>query len=174
MEFEHLRFPVGRYKLPEHFTETFKNECIDSIAGVPEKIKQVISGFSEKQWHTPYREGGWNAVQVVHHMADSHLNAYCRFKLGMTEETPIIKSYEEKEWAKTADANVVPPTSSILLIEGLHERWVTFLKSLTMDDYMRTILRTETNTTQNLQFLLGLYAWHGNHHLGHLELIRKS
>jgi len=174
MELEELRFPTGTYTPPGEFTATYRNECIEAIAAIPQGIQMVTAGFTERAWHTPYREGGWTGVQVVHHMADSHMNAFCRFKLGVTEENPDIRSYQEKLWAQTQDSNILPPSASILILEGLHIRWVVLLKSLSAEEYKRTVFRTETGKTQNLEFMLGLYAWHGRHHLAHLRLINDD
>ncbi len=144
------------------------------IADFPLKLNALVDGFTSLTWNTVYREGGWNAAQVVNHLADSHMNAFIRMKLGLTEETPTIKPYDENLWANTADGLVLPPVSSLVLIQGLHARWAILLESMSMHDYERKVYRPDTENRVKLCFFLGVYAWHCQHHLGHLQIIRSK
>lgn len=169
---EDLRYPIGRFTPPKQLDDAARRECIRTIAETPARIRAAVNGLDEARLETPYREGGWTVRQVVHHLADSHLNAYVRFKLTMTEETPTIKTYEEKRWAETADARTAPAETSLLLLENLHRRWVAFLESMTPADFARKLNHPE-NGPMDLDGLLALYSWHGRHHEGHIVNLRK-
>jgi len=123
---------------------------------------------------TPYREGGWTLRQVVHHCADSHMNAFCRFKLAMTEEKPVIKPYEEARWAALADSKNLPVDASLAILKGLHERWTVLMKSLREAERHRTFIHPEHGREISLQETIGLYAWHGEHHLAHITSLKKA
>src|SRR5215211_3679685 len=129
-----LRFPIGRFKMDEDVTEDQRRRLIDDIAEAPAKLRAAVSGLSPEQLDTPYREGGWTVRQVVHHLADSHLNSYARFRLALTEDEPTIKTYHEDKWAELYDARTAPIEVSLALLESLHERWGLLLKSLTPTD----------------------------------------
>jgi len=169
---EDLRYPVGKFRMPASVTEEERTEHLRNITLTPTRIREAVSGLNEEQLGTPYREGGWTVRQVVHHLADSHMNAYVRFKLAFTEEVPAIKTYEEKKWAETTDARTSPIETSLKLLELLHERWVIFLNSLSPADFDRKFHHPE-NGPMDLNMLLALYSWHGRHHEGHITGLRK-
>jgi len=169
---EDLRYPIGKFNLPGPLTDQARREMIRTIAETPKRIRNAVAGLSDAQLNTPYREGGWSVRQVVHHVADSHMNAYVRFKLGVTEQEPKVKTYEEKLWAETFDARSAPVEVSLLLLENLHRRWVLFLESLGAADFKRKIDHPD-NGPMDLNDLLSLYSWHGRHHEGHILNLRK-
>lgn len=144
---------------------------IDDIAAVPTRMRDAVTGLTPAQLDTPYRDGGWTVRQVVHHLPDSHLNAYVRFKLGLTEDAPAIKTYEEKDWAKTPEVATTPVETSLTMLEALHVRWVALLRAMTPRDFARTIKHPEWGTP-SLDAMLALYAWHGRHHTAHVTALR--
>jgi uncharacterized damage-inducible protein DinB len=168
-----LRYPVGPY-VPEAFSKDKKEEWIADIRFLPNLLEAAISNLDEAQLQTPYRDGGWTVHQLVHHVADSHMNAYIRFKLGMTEDNPTIKPYEEKDWANLADVQQLPVNISITLLFALHERWTAFLKSIPEEAWeSRTVVHPEYNKQMTLWYLLGMYAWHSRHHVAHITSLRE-
>ncbi|HEX3025540.1 MAG TPA: putative metal-dependent hydrolase [Chitinophagaceae bacterium] len=167
------RYPIGKYE-PQPFSEKQKEEWLNDLKFLPEELERAINNLDAFQLSTPYREGGWQVKQLVHHIADSHMNAYIRFKLGLTEDTPVIKPYEEKEWAKLADNETVPVNVSITLLHALHQRWYATIKDLTQDEFERTVVHPEHGRKMTLWFLLGMYAWHGKHHVAHILELRKN
>lgn len=167
-----LRYPIGEYQ-PKPFSEDQKEEWLADIRFLPQALEAAITNLDEAQLHTPYRDGGWTVHQVVHHVADSHMNAYCRFKLGITEERPTIRPYEEKAWATTADVEQVPVNVSLTLLHALHRRWHELLSHLTASDFQRTVYHPEHKTEFTLWHLLGSYAWHGRHHTAHINNLRE-
>lgn len=169
---EDLRYPIGRYE-PKPYSENQKEEWLADIRFLPQAIEAAIINLNEDRLHTPYREGGWTVHQVVHHVADSHINAYCRFKLGYTEEAPTIRPYEEALWAKTSDVQKLPVNVSLTLLHALHSRWWEFLKSFTVEDFERTVFHPEHKKEFTLWHLLGMYAWHGRHHVAHITSLRE-
>ncbi len=169
---EDLRYPIGKFTAPGLVTDQARKECIRTIAEAPGRIRAAVGGLTDAQLDTPYREGGWTLRQVVHHVADSHINAYVRFKLAVTEDEPKIKTYEEKFWAETADAKSLPVEVSLVLLENLHRRWVMFLESLAAGDFNRKFDHPD-NGLMELNALLSLYSWHGRHHEGHIVALRK-
>jgi len=167
------RYPIGEFDfgyVPPR--EKFGN-YIASIEALPEALEKVVSGLDEAQLDTPYRVGGWNIRQVVHHLADSHINAVMRFKLALTEETPAIKPYYEARWAELADGKTGPLAPSLNLLQGLHSRWVLLLNSMSSDDFKRSFHHPENGLTISLATSLACYAWHGQHHLAHIERLKK-
>ena len=167
-----LKYPIGKFQWEDGLSEGRRRELIGQIAETPAKVRAAVAGFSERQFDTPYREGGWTVRQLVHHIADSHLNAYVRFKLTMTEDEPTIKTYEQQKWAETADSLTVPAEVSLGLIEGIHARWTTLLQSLSATDFARKFNHPE-HGKMTLERLLGLYAWHGRHHTAHITGLRE-
>jgi uncharacterized damage-inducible protein DinB len=163
---ESLRYPIGTFQSPEEINETHLKQWIEQIAILPGKVRKAVVTLTEEQLRTPYREGGWTVKQVVHHLADSHLNSFIRFKLALTENAPTIKPYDEKLWAALGDTNT-PIEASLQILEGLHQRWVTLLRSMKQDDFEKTFVHPE-NGVLTLAYATGLYAWHGNHHLAHI------
>ncbi|MEO0338587.1 MAG: YfiT family bacillithiol transferase [Bacteroidota bacterium] len=167
-----LSFPIGPYKVPHPITETHLQEWIQTIRAFPNKLEAAVTGLSDEQLDTPYRPGGWTVRQLVHHIADSHMNAYTRFKLGISEENPTIKPYDQEAWSKMVDSQL-PISLSLGIIKGLHERWATFLQA--NQDWQRTIFHPEAQKVIPLDALAGDYAWHSEHHLAHiLNLIERE
>jgi uncharacterized damage-inducible protein DinB len=142
------------------------------MAALPQRFRKAVSGLSDSQLSTPYREGGWNVRQLIHHVPDSHLNAYIRCKLALTEDSPTIKPYDQEAWANLADSALTPAEVSLSLLEAVHTRWVTLLRALTPDDFQRKFNHPETGV-QSVDSTLAFYAWHGNHHLGHITALRE-
>ena len=165
---ENLQYPIGKFE-PIEFSESYKKECIETIQNLPNKLKAVITTLDEKQIHTPYREGGWTVFELIHHIADSHGQAFFRFKLALTEESPTIKPYNEKAWVKTPD--VVFSTKELCLssIEILHQRWVILLQHILDEEWeTKAVFHPAQNKKMSLWFLLTMYAWHSKHHLAHI------
>lgn len=167
-----LRYPVGPFAYDKDTTPARRGEWIRQIAGAPELLRSAVSGLSDRQIETPYRPGGWTVRQVVHHVPDSHLNAYCRFKLALTEDNPTIKPYDEAAWANVADTAGTPLDVSLTLLEALHQRWVVLLESMTPADFARPLQHPERGAI-SLDWMLQLYAWHGRHHAGHVLMVGK-
>ncbi len=170
---EDLRYPIGRFDRSKATnTPEERKALIEAIADVPEQLRQALAGLNGKQLDTPYREGGWTVRQVTHHLADSHINAYVRFKLAMTEDNPTIKPYKEAAWAELADSRATPIDVSMALLDSLHSRWVVLLRSLKPGDWERNLTHPEAGL-MSLDMMLGLYAWHGAHHVAHIAGLRK-
>lgn len=167
-----LRYPIGHYE-PQPFSVKQKTEWLNDIKFLPQAIENAILNLNEDQLHTPYREGGWTVHQVVHHVADSHLNAYCRFKLGMTENKPIIRPYDEKLWADLSDVKNLPVNVSVTLLYSLHTRLYELLKNMSDTDWDRTVFHPEHKKEFTLWHLLGMYVWHGKHHVAHITSLRE-
>lgn len=153
-------------------TDEKRRRSIAEIAETPARLRAAVEGLSEEQLDTLYRPGGWTLRQIVHHLPDSHLNSYVRFKLAMTEESPAIKTYDEAQWAELMDARSAPVEMSLALLESLHKRWVLFLESLTLPDYARTFTHPEQGLV-TLGRNLCVYAWHGRHHVAHITSLRE-
>jgi uncharacterized damage-inducible protein DinB len=167
-----LRYPVGKFDFQKEVTEDDRRRFIDEIEEAPARLRASVEGLSPEQLDTPYREGGWTVRQVVHHVPDSHLNSYTRFKLALTEEEPIIKPYHEDLWADLADGRAAPVEVSLALLESLHTRWVMLLRSLTPKDFDRTFRHPDIGVV-TLAKNLGLYAWHGRHHTAQITSLRE-
>jgi len=167
------RYPIGKFEEPKNPTSAMRNQAINDIASAPENLRKSVRGLSDAQVETPYREGGWTLRQVVHHIADSHLNAYIRLRLALTENEPTIKPYEESLWANLPDAKSAPTEISLALLEPLHDRFVRLWRSLGDADYAKTFRHPE-HGVRSLNWLLFLYAWHGKHHTAHITELRKQ
>jgi hypothetical protein len=167
-----LRYPIGK---AEHqpFSERQKKEWLNDIKFLPQLLENALLNLDEHQLHTPYREGGWTVHQVAHHIADSHVNAYCRFKLGLTEDKPTIRLYEEKLWAELNDVKTLPVNVSVTLLYALHTRWYSMISDLTDQDWHRLIYHPAQEKDITLWQLLGIYAWHGKHHVAHITSLRE-
>lgn len=161
------RFPIGRFSYPASVSAEQRAAFLDRIAAVPARLRAAVSGLTDAQLDTPYREGGWTIRQVVHHVPDSHMNSYVRFKLALTEDEPTIKPYDEAAWALLPDTAATPVETSLALLEALHERWVTLLRGLSEEQWKRT-MRHPVNGLLRLDQVLALYAWHGDHHIAHI------
>ena len=169
-----LRYPTGRFQRPTRPLENAeRREMIDTIERTPAAIRAAIRGLSDAQLDTPYRPGGWTVRQVVHHVPDSHMNAFIRFKLALTEDTPTIKPYDEAAWAKLADARNTPIETSLTLLSSLHERWVGLLRSMSPSDYQRKLNHPDWDAPLSLDQMLALYSWHGPHHTAHITSLRE-
>jgi len=166
-----LRYPIGRFQPVTSLTPAERVTCIEQIAAAPEGLRRAVQGLDDRQLDTPYRPGGWTVRQVVHHVPDSHLNAYTRFKLACTEESPAIKTYDEARWAELAEARTAPIDVSLDLLTLLHRRWVLFLRILGPADFARTVRHPEWGAP-TVDFLLAQYAWHGRHHTAHITSLR--
>ncbi len=167
-----LRYPIGKYESKESLTPIERAGLLSQIAETPKRLRDAVSGLSPGQLDAPYRPGGWTVRQVVHHIPDSHLNSYVRFKLALTETEPTIKTYDEASWADLADSRETPIEVSLALLEALHHRWVVLLHSLRPVDFARR-LRHPDRGLVTLDDLVGLYAWHGRHHVAHITSLRE-
>lgn len=167
-----LRYPIGKYET-QPYSPAVKRSWLQDIQFLPGLLEQAIENLDEKQLNTPYREGGWTVKQVVHHVADSHINAYTRFKLGLTEDKPVIKTYEEGAWALLQDVEHTPINISITLLYTLHTRWHAAILHLTDEQWKRSVVRPDNNKEQTLWYMLGNYAWHGKHHVAHITSLRE-
>jgi len=166
------RYPVGPFTFEGPATSAQRSEWIDQIEAAPARLRAAVAGLDEDQLETPYREGGWTVRQVAHHVPDSHMNASSRFRLALTEDCPTIVPYDEAKWARLADARTAPVDVSLRLLEALHERWVPLLRAMTPEDFARGLVHPEHPSGMTLEKLLALYAWHGRHHVGHIEQLR--
>jgi GNAT superfamily N-acetyltransferase len=171
-ELERLKYPIGRHHKPGAITPAMRNAWLDDLDTLPDRLEAALSGLSDKQLDTNYRPGGWTLRQLVHHIADSHINAHCRLRWALTEASPIIKPYEEKEWSKLPDATL-PVAASLSIIRGIHYRWVHLLKSLNNNGLERFYVHPADQKTYTLTDQLALYAWHSNHHLAHITRLRE-
>jgi uncharacterized damage-inducible protein DinB len=166
-----LRYPIGPFTRPPQLDDAGCEAAIAAIAATPRALRDAVAGLTPAQLETPYRPGGWTVRQLAHHVPDSHINAYVRFKLGLTEEAPTIKPYEEARWAELPDTADTPVETSLTLLEALHDRWVRLLRRMQPDDFARTINHPESGVMR-LDQLLALYAWHGPHHVAHVTALR--
>ena len=166
-----LRYPIGKFERPGPATPAQRKERIDTIAAAPARYREAVKGLSEAQLDTKYRPDGWTVRQVIHHVADSHMNSFVRFRLALTEDDPPVKPYDEAKWALLADAKE-PVEVSLQLIDALHHRWVVMLRSLADADFSRTLRHPEIGAI-DLDFLLALYAWHSRHHEAHITGLRE-
>lgn len=167
------RFPVGKNTRKGPFSPEDRANMIESIASAPGKFRAATTGLIGAQLDTPYRDGGWTVRQVIHHVADSHMNSYVRFRLALTENEPTIKGYDEARWAELTDARTAPVELSLNLLDNLHQRWVLLLKSFGPVDFART-LRHPDHGTMTLDDALALYEWHGRHHTAHITELRAA
>lgn len=168
-----LRFPIGEYRKPETITPALREQFIGDIKTFPARIKAATVPLTDAQLDTPYREGGWTIRQVVHHCADSHSNSLTRFKLALTEDRPVIKPYMEALWAELPDSKTMSLAPAIKMLEGIHERWVVLLQSLTEEQLQRTFIHPESKREITLAENMAIYAWHCNHHLAHITSLKE-
>ena len=167
-----LRFPVGKLQRPESLSAEQRAAMIETIAALPARMRQAVAGLGGEQLQTPYRPEGWTVHQLVHHVADSHLNAYVRLKLALTEDNPTIKPYEEARWADLPDTAATPVETSLTLLESLHERWANLLRAMRPADFARPLSHPE-NGPMTLDGLLATYDWHSRHHVAHITNLRE-
>jgi uncharacterized damage-inducible protein DinB len=168
---EDLRYPIGKFQFDAEVTPAKRQEWLAAIAQLPSQLREVVKVWSDRQLDTPYRPGGWTVRQVIHHLADSHLHSYIRFRFALTLNEPTIQPYDEARWAELADAKNAAAELSLSLLDGLHARWVCLVKSLAAADFARTLKHPERGTL-TLDQLLNLYAWHSRHHLAHITALR--
>jgi hypothetical protein len=167
-----LRYPIGEFAYEGPSTPEQRQALLHHIEQAPGRLRTAVKGLSEQQLDTPYRPNGWTVRQVAHHVPDSHLNAYIRFKLALTEEEPTIKPYAEDRWARLADTQATPVEVSLALLDSLHDRWVRLMRSFQPDDWKRTFHHPERGAV-SLEMNLAIYAWHGRHHVAHITSLRE-
>jgi hypothetical protein len=170
---EDLRYPIGEFEFAGSLSAADRTSCIDRIAAAPAALRAAVAGLTDAQLDTPYRPQGWTVRQVVHHVPDSHMNAYTRFRLALTEPMPTIKPYEEARWAELPDARSAPVAISLALLDALHIRWVLLLREMGRDDWSRKLVHPEHGREMSLDELLALYSWHGEHHVAHVTRLRE-
>jgi DinB superfamily len=167
-----LGYPIGKFHFEGTLTDDQNRALIGEIAEAPANLRAAVKGLSEAQLDTPYRPGGWTVRQVTHHVPDSHMNAYVRFKLALTENEPAIKAYEQQLWAELPDTKETPIEVSLAMLDSLHDRWVRLLRSITPEQWKRSFRHPELGLV-TLERNLALYAWHGKHHVAHVSELRK-
>ena len=170
---DELRYPIGRFQPPSRCDDDLRRAWIGELTALPRLVSKAIAGLDDRQLDTPYRPGGWTVRQVVHHLPDSHLNSYTRFRLALTEDQPVIRPYYEARWAELPDARDGPPALSLALLEALHARWVALLRTLAPDEWQREFVHPEHGRRIALNETLALYAWHGRHHVAHITGLRE-
>jgi len=170
---ETLRYPIGKFTVPEAYTDELIAQWKKHIEELPALIREAVTGLTDEQLETPYRPGGWTIRQVVHHVADSHINSIIRFKWAMTEDNPTIKAYHEDRWAQLADYKL-PIEPSLIMLEGIHARLTALFESFTDEDWNRTFIHPESGATILLKRNLALYSWHGRHHLAHIAQAKNN
>jgi hypothetical protein len=166
-----LRYPIGSFSFPEETTPEQRRAWIAEIAEAPGRLQAAVAGLTQLQLDTPYRPGGWTARQVVHHVPESHLHSYVRFKLALTEDGPVIKAYDQARWAETPEVSTTPVEVSLALLDSLHQRWVRLLELMTEAEFGRSFRHPEMGLVR-LDRNLALYAWHGKHHVAHITSLR--
>ena len=167
-----LRYPIGKFSRPAAYSPESRAECLDAVERAPSLLRSAVLGLSATQLEQPYRQDGWTVRQVVHHVPDSHMNAYVRFKLALTEDAPLIKPYNETRWAELEDSRSTPIETSLVLLEAVHDRWMRILRSMSVTDFAREYTHPDLGRNP-LDFMLALYAWHGEHHAAHVVRLRE-
>jgi uncharacterized damage-inducible protein DinB len=167
-----LQYPIGKFQKKESISASERGAMINEISATPAKLRAAVKGLSAKQLATPYRPEGWTVSQLVHHIADSHANAYIRFKLGLTEDEPTIKPYNEKKWAELEDSLSTPIEVSLAMTDAVHHRWNSVMRAARAEDFARTLRHPEMGV-MNLDALVQLYHWHGRHHVAHITSLRQ-
>ena len=169
---ETLKYPIGRLQRSERYSPDERDAMIARLAALPAALRAAVKGLDDEELDTPYREGGWTVRQLVHHMADSHMNAYIRVKLALTEDEPTVKPYDQDAWVQLADVTAVPPDVSLTLLEATHARLVPVLRAMSPEDFRRGLMHPE-NGRMTLDDVLATYAWHGDHHVAHIQGVRE-
>jgi len=167
-----LRYPIGRFEGVTPTTSELRGAALDAIAGLPARMRATVMDLTERQLDTAYRPGGWTVRQVVHHVADSHMNALIRAKLALTERDPVIKPYDENAWATLPDMRL-PVSVSLGLLDGIHARWAALYVAMTADQFNRSFVHPELGERMTLDWHLQLYAWHSRHHVAHITQLRR-
>jgi uncharacterized damage-inducible protein DinB len=170
---EQLSYPIGKFNFNANADEKEIKHWISEIEKLPAQLRNAVKGLNDSQLNIPYRDGGWNLRQVVHHVADSHMHAYIRTKLALTENKPTIKPYAEKLWAEMDDSKNLPVEISLSLLDSLHIRWAHTLKKLSADELNKTVFHPESKREMSVKFFLALYSWHGKHHTAHITSLRE-
>ena len=173
MDAETLKYPIGRYKMVDGHTPHMRLALIETIRSYPDRLFDVVFDLDEEQLDTPYREGGWTIRQVIHHLADSHINSYVRFHWALSEDTPTIKAYDQMGWSILPDASSAPILLSLDILASIHARWTYMLDHMSEEDFTRGLAHPEWKKNLSLDQMLGLYAWHGEHHKAHITELCK-
>lgn len=172
---EHLQYPIGSFQPIQQLDVNQRTTCIDRLEEFPDELRTFTESFTNADWKRPYRDNGWTAAQLINHLADSHLHSYARFKHALTENKPTIKDYPESLWAQLEDAqSIASVKGSLLMITGIHLRWVAFLRNCKAPDFDRTFYHPKTQSHHSLHKALAYYSWHCDHHLGHLKIIKNQ
>lgn len=169
---ENLRYPIGEFNSTQEINPEMRGKFIQTIENLPARLREEVKDLDETQLDTPYRQDGWTVRQLIHHVADSHINSFCRFKLGLSEDAPTIKPYDEASWAEMADSKNAQIDLSLFMIDGVHARWTMLLKSMSDADFKREINHPERGG-MSLNSLLALYDWHSRHHTAHIAKLRE-
>ena len=167
------RYPIGKFEAPKSYTSELRAKLINDIAALPIAMRAAVSGLSDTQLETPYRDGGWTVRQVAHHVPDSHVNAYVRMKLALTETDPTVKPYDEARWAELPDARTLPVEVSLTLLDSLHHRWTTMLRAMSEEQWQRHYVHPEYGKV-TMEWVLAQYAWHGRHHTAQITTLRAQ
>ncbi|MEO7217390.1 MAG: YfiT family bacillithiol transferase [Gemmatimonadaceae bacterium] len=170
---EDLRYPIGKFSYDGDSSRVAIDRSIASVESLPSALRAAVDGLSDEQMSTPYRGGGWTPREVVHHVADSHMNAYIRMKLALTEDAPTVKPYDEAAWVRLADTRVLPVAVSLDLLDSLHARWVALMRAMADSDFDRTYIHPDHQRSVPMREVAALYAWHGRHHTAHIESLRE-
>ena len=173
-ELEKLRYPIGKFSAPLEYSQEDMEKWIGEIEELPSKCRNELKDFTEEMLADKYRPDGWTARQVIHHIVDSHINAYIRFKLTLTEDTPTIRPYLEDRWAELYDGKNAPIEMSLSLLEALHRRWALLIRNIAENDYSRSYFHPQSNKEFQLRTALALYAWHSRHHLEHIRIVKRK
>ena len=171
---EKLRYPIGKFTAPENISSANISQWIEEIEKLPFKCRNEFNNLTEDEIQLTYRPDGWNVRQIIHHIADSHINAYVRFKLALTEELPAIRPYDENLWAQLPDSRMAPVEMSLSLLEAVHSRWIFVIKNMKPEEFERKYYHPENKKEFSLKTALALYAWHGNHHLEHVRIAKRN
>ena len=171
---DHLKYPTGQFSYQAGYSDAERQRKKEIIRSYPERLANALENITDAQLDTHYRSEGWTLRQVIHHVADSHMNAYIRFKWALSEDQPVIKAYNEKEWAKLPDTQHTPISVSIDILRAVHQRWLILMDHMRDEDWQRAVFHPESKRVIKLEEFLGLYAWHGDHHLGHIKLVTEA
>lgn len=174
LDLEKLKYPIGKFKAPAKYTSEYLSDSISQIESFPERLKKETAHLTDEQLDTPYRPGGWTVRQVIHHCAESHMNCYIRIKWALTENNPVIKAYDEALWSELPDNLKMSIHPTFSLLEGLHFRLAFIMKNLSESDLDKSFIHPENNSEYRIKQIVGTYAWHGNHHLAHITVLKKQ
>lgn len=173
MDLEQLRYPIGKFKVSDNYNDDIRAQMIANIKSYPQRLTTVVMELKEEQLDTPYRPDGWTIRQVIHHLADSHVNSYVRFRWTLTEDTPMIKAYNESSWAELPDASSAPIKFSLNLLKSIHARWTLLMERMSEKDFSKELGHPEWDNNLSLDTMLQLYSWHCDHHLAHITSLMQ-